>query len=453
MDNHAQAVLQKGIDLHRVGNLTEAAHCYNQILNREPFNPGVLYLLGDIAVRQGANGVAVNLLSNSINVKPSVEAYTALGVAYRHENYYAEAEEAWRKGLKIQETAELYNNIASIYSDHGEPEKALRLVEMSLALEPSNENARWNKSLALLTSQRWSEAWVHHDCRFSPTVQTVSTRRNHGCPVWEGQRVGRLAVHGEQGLGDEIMFMSMLADALQHCDKAVIEVEPRLMDLVQRSFPQVEVYGNEKAMRAHEAPFDAVVALGSLGGFFRQQTSDFPGTPYLVPDPERVEYWRRQFAMQGPRPFVGVAWQGGTKETRILQRTVPADKLQFCKGGTAISLQYGDHAELEAVKNGYLYYPESKGKDIDDLAAMVAACDVVVTVAQTLVHMAGALGVRTHVLTPLYSSWRYGMNDSMPWYGSVQLHRQKRADDWTKPLASAKAEIDKLCREFQHVDQ
>lgn len=448
MDSASQALLNRGVDLHRVGNLTEAATCYNAVLNREPYNPGILYLLGDIAVRQGCNGIGIVLLQTSVNIKPSVEAYTALGVAYRHENYYVEAEDAWREGLKLQETAELYNNIASIYSDHGQPEVALELADRSLVLAPGNPNARWNKSLALLTAQRWDEAWPHHECRFEPSVQTVSTRRNHNCPTWDGSHVGHLAVHGEQGLGDEIMFISIIKDALAFCDKMTIEVEPRLMDLVARSFPGVEVYGNEKAMRAHGGKFDAVTPLGSLGNFFRHDNSDFPGTPYLVPDPERVEYWRRQFAMQGPRPFIGVAWQGGTKETRVLQRTVSAANLSFCKRGTAVSLQYGDHAELEAVKNGYLYYPESVGKDIDELAAMIAACDAVVTVAQTVVHVAGAVGVPTHVLTPLHSSWRYGMNDTMPWYGSVKLHRQKVADDWGNPLAEVKKEIDKLCREF-----
>jgi hypothetical protein len=449
MDIATQAVFQKAMDHHRVGNLQEASQGYNQILNREPYNPGILYLLGDIAVRQGCNGIGINLLATSISIRPSVEAYTALGVAYRHENFYAEAENAWREGLKIQETAELYNNIASIYSDHGEPVKALALVDKSLELAPGNPNARWNKSLALLTQQRWDEAWPHHDCRFNASVQTTSTRRNHGCPLWEGQHVGHLAVHGEQGLGDEIMFMSVLGEAIQRCDKVTIEVEPRLMDLVQRSFPNVEVYGNEKAMRAHGGPFDAVIPVGSLGNFFRHSNTDFPGTPYLVPDPERVEFWRRQYAMQGPRPFVGVAWQGGSKETRVLQRTVSAKSLDFCKRGTAISLQYGEHAELEAVKTGYLFWPESIGKDMDDLAAMVAACDVIVTVAQTLVHVAGAVGVPTHVLTPLHSSWRYGMGDTMPWYGSVKLHRQKKADDWGNPLAMVKQEIDKLCRELK----
>lgn len=453
MDNAAQVLLNKGITLHRAGNLPEAATCYNQILNREPNNPGLLYLLGDIAVRQSCNGIGINLLNNSILLKPSVEAFTALGVAYRHENFYVEAESAWRQGLQLEETAELYNNIASIYSDHGEPEKALKLVNRSLELTPGNPNARWNKSLALLTSQRWAEAWEHHDCRFDPNVQSVSTRRNLGCPIWNGERVEHLAVHGEQGLGDEIMFMSVLADALKHCDRMTVEVAPRLMDLVERSFPGVQVYGTEAAMRQWASPFDAVVPLGSLPAFFRNANEDFPGVPYLVPDPVRVEYWHRQFAMQGPRPFIGVAWQGGTKETRVLQRSISAKNLSFCKRGTVVSLQYGEHAELTATENGYLFYPQSKGDDMDELAAMTAACDMVITVAQTLVHVAGALGVPTHVLTPLHSSWRYGMGDSMPWYGSVVLHRQKKADDWANPLAEAKLAVDKLCREFKNADK
>lgn len=448
MDNIYQSLLNEAVDLHRSGDLAGATARYNQILNREPFNSGVLFLMGDIAVRQGCNGTAINLLSNSLSVNPTPGAYVALGCAYRAENFYDEACKAWEAALKMEPSSEAYNNLASVYSDHGRPEKALGYVNEALRLDPGNTNAMWNRSLALLTQKRWPEAWRDHEHRFDPRIQSVSTRRNLGCPVWDGKTPGlRIAVHGEQGVGDEVMFLSMLQDLINMHKEVVVEVEPRLMDLVERSFG-VRTYGNEKAMRAHEAPFDAVVPLGSLGMTFRLTDEQFPGTPYLKPDPERVAYWRKRFCQEGgKKPIIGVAWQGGAKETRIQQRSINAKMLDFCKRGTVVSLQYGEQAEAAARKNGYLFYPESTGSDLDEQAAMVAACDCVVTVAQTLVHLAGSLGVPAHVLTPLYSSWRYGQGDSMVWYNSVKLHRQKADGDWGHPLAEVKREIDKLCRE------
>lgn len=448
MDNVLQSLLNEAVDLHRSGDLGGAAGRYNQILNREPFNSGVLFLMGDIAVRQGCNGTAINLLSNSVSVNPTAGAYVALGCAYRAENFYTEACANWEKAIAIEPSAEAYNNLASVYSDHGRPEKALAYISQALALEPDSPNAKWNRALALLTQKRWKEAWRDHEHRFSARVQTVSTRRNFGCPIWDGKTAGlRIAVHGEQGVGDEVMFLSMLQELIDMHKEVVVEVEPRLMDLVERSFG-VRTYGNEAAMRAHEAPFDAVVALGSLGMTFRLADEQFPGTPYLKADPERVAYWRKRFCQEGgKKPIIGVAWQGGAKETRVEQRSINAKMLDFCKRGTAVSLQYGNHAEKEARQNGYLFFPESIGANLDEQAAMVAACDAIVTVAQTLVHLGGALGVPTHVLTPLYSSWRYGQGDRMVWYNSVRLHRQKVEGDWGRPLAEAKREIDKLCRE------
>lgn len=446
--NHLLRALEQALESHRAGDLNAAAGVYNQVLNCDPHNYQVLYLMGDLCVRQKCNGMAINLLLNSIAQHPLMEAYTALGCAYKFENMPDKAAEAWEKGLKMQETAELWNNLASLHSDNGRPEQALQYVARALAMEPNNPNVLWNQSLALLTMEKYDEAWKNHDQRFDPQVQQGSHRRHHNCPIWDGTPNLRLAVHGEQGVGDEIMFLSMLPDVLERCPEVVIEVEPRLMDLVERSFG-IPVYGNEKAMAAHEAPFDAMTALGSLGGFFRNDLKDFPGTPYLKADPERVEFWRRQYAMQGPGPYIGIGWAGGTKETRAHHRTINPHLLKFCAKGTPVSLQYGDGAEPVAKEAGFAFYPESIGRNIDEQAAMIMACDIVVTTPQTLVHLSGALGKRTLVLTPAYASWRYGLRDRMAWYSCVELFRQDKENDWAKPLADVKREIDKLCREYK----
>lgn len=446
MVSPAELLLARAVEFHKVNDLTQAVPIYNQLLNLEPFNPGVLYLMGDAAVRQGCCGLAINLLSNAISIQPTVEAFTALGCAYKAEGYSEEALRAWKQGLELKPSAELYNNVASVYADAGRPKEALEHIAKSLELMPGNVHALWNRALANLTQQAWPEGWADHDHRFNPVIQSNSTRRDYGCPEWDGRSNVRLAVHGEQGIGDEIMFLSMLPEVLRRCPDTVIEVEPRLMDIVYETFG-IPVYGTEAAMKAHEKPFEMSVPLGSLGKFLRFKNEDFPGEPYLKPDPERVAYWRRQYAMQGKGPYIGVAWQGGSKSTRIHERTIRADALAFCKKGVPISLQYGEGAEADAKANGYLFWPESAGKDMNEVFAMAAACDLVVTVPQTLVHVCGSIGVECHVLVPKYPSWRYGLAEKMPWYNSVHLHRQRVENNWAHPLAEAKKAVDKAVRE------
>lgn len=446
MKSPAEQLLAQAVEFHKVNDLAHAVPIYNQLLCMEPFNPGVLYLMGDAAVRQGCCGLAINLLTNAISIKPTVEAFTALGCAYKAEGFTDEALEAWREGLVLGESAELHNNCASVYADSGRPEEAMVHINNALSFGPDNPHALWNRALANLTAQNWAQGWEDHENRFNRGIQTESYRRDYGCPVWDGTPGLRLAVHGEQGIGDEIMFLSMLPDVLKLCPDTVVEVEPRLMDIVNENF-KVPVYGNEKAMKAHEKPFEAAIPMGSLGRIFRQKTVDFPGTPYLKADPERVAYWRRQYAMQGPGPYVGVAWQGGAKSTRIQERTIKPSELAFAKKATAISLQYGDYAGDGARAAGFLFWEESSGRDMNEQFAMAAACDMVITTPQTLVHVCGALGVPCHVLVPRFPSWRYGIAETMPWYNSVHLHRQRQEGNWAHPLAEAKKAVDKAIRE------
>lgn len=443
----AEALLAQAVEFHKVGDLGQAVPIYNQLLNMEPFNPGVLFLMGDAMCRAGSNGLAINILSNAISIQPSAEAYTALGCAYKFEGHTEMALEAWSKALELDETPEILSNLACIYADSGRPEQAFKYVNRSLELKPGDPHAVWNRALANLTSQQWAQGWADHESRFNPNIIGGSKKRNFGCPEWDGTPGKRIAVHGEQGIGDEVMFLSMLPDLLAVCPDVVIEVEPRLIPVVEETFG-ITAYGREDAMKAHEAPFDYQIALGSLGQFFRKETADFPGTAYMKANPERVAFWRHQYAMQGDGPYIGVAWQGGAKATRILERTIDAKTLEFAKKGTAICLQYGQGPKEISRVCGYNYWPESDGSNMHEFFAMVAACDMVVTTPQTLVHVAGSLGVPCHVLTPFYPSWRYGIATTMPWYKSVCLHRQKSALAWGHPLAEAKKAVDKVCRKY-----
>ena len=63
--------------------------------------------------------------------------------------------------------------------------------------------------------------------------------------------------------------------------------------------------------------------------------------------------------------------------------------------------------------------------------------DRVLCVDTSVAHLAGALGVETHILLPFTPDWRWGLEVcDTPWYPSVTLHRQDAPGDW-QPVLSA----------------
>jgi len=94
---------------------------------------------------------------------------------------------------------------------------------------------------------------------------------------------------------------------------------------------------------------------------------------------------------------------------------------------------------------------ESRGADLHAQAALFAACDCVVTVVQTAVHIAGAVGTPAYVLTPMRPSWRYGVEGfAMPWYKSVRLFRQTFDNDWGHVIAQVTTKVE---NDFGRVSQ
>ncbi|MDX1268460.1 MAG: hypothetical protein R3311_13935, partial [Oceanisphaera sp.] len=68
--------------------------------------------------------------------------------------------------------------------------------------------------------------------------------------------------------------------------------------------------------------------------------------------------------------------------------------------------------------------------DLDRMLALMAACDLVVTVNNSAVHFAGAAGLRCFTLTPKACAWRYGRDRAdMPFYSTDSVVQYRQTDD------------------------
>jgi hypothetical protein len=251
----------------------------------------------------------------------------------------------------------------------------------------------------------------------------------------------------------------MLADLQRVAPGSTVCLEPRLVPLFARSFGNLRFASPDaidtEACLKHGA-FSAQIHMGSLGKFFRASAIglDNVGTAYLKADCVKTKELRARIA-QKDRLVCGISWRSknadfGADKSITLERLTP---LLEAPGVDFIDLQYGDTTdERRAFEQtngiGIQRLDDIDNKnDIDSLAALISACDIVITISNVTAHIAAALGKPTLVMLPnspsLFWYWHRERTDS-PWYPTAVLIRQTQRGEWQEVIETARAALDEF---------
>lgn len=323
--------------------------------------------------------------------------------------------------------------LAASWHSLGKNTRAIEMYRGIIERDPEDAIAHTELGQCLLYEGDFAHGWEEYEWRLR--VPDAASARAFPFPAWQGETLaGRtLLVRSEQGVGDEIMFGSCLPDAIAASGHCVVECSRRLAPLVRRSFPQATVFArNLAAMPDWSAlpRIDLQVMAGSLPRHYRRRIEDFSGRAFLKPDPAAVQRWRGRFS--GPGRVVGLAWTGGLPGTLRAARSLALQALSpllLVPGVRFVSLElYDGKEEIAALRERHGVHIAAwrgLGGDLDELAAALAALDLVITVPTTVAHMAGAVGAPAWVMAPRVATWRYlRSGERMPWYASLRLFRR-----------------------------
>ena len=441
-------LIAKANELHLQGKFAEAELIYGQLLEQNYNNLGLLATLGSLYVQNQQWGLGIHFLQYAMDGGlKEPDAYTNLAMAYQRSGQYDKARVWYEKSIEGESTPEALTNYSGMFIESGDAEKCIAMCEKAIKDNPGIAMAHWNMALALLGEGRWDRAWEEHEWGIG--LKGLREDRDVlGVPRWDGTPGKTVLVYGEQGLGDEIMFASMLPDLLK-TNTVVLECQSRLETLFRTAFPQIEaVYGtrwDEDISWGANHKVDARIAIGSLGKFYRRSRDAFPGTAYLKADP----------LPKGEKFRVGISWQGGGQKLgRVQKRSVPLPwwkSILNVPNVEFVSLQYTDCKEeldvMEALGYDIKRMDEyAKAQDYYETARLIASCDLVISVCTSAVHLAGALGVPCYVICPKHPAWRYQNSGGMPFYKSVRLYRSPDAkqDGWIPVLAKIGLDLDEL---------
>ena len=365
-----------------------------------------------------------------------------LGHCLAEMNHIERARDMFLESISDEPSAEGWSSLASCYAKLGRFLDAVNAADEALKIKPEHNDAKWNASLAMLALRRWKRGWEWWDAALGTRMRPFPKWLGTDLPTWGLEQDAVLLITGEQGLGDEIMFASMLPDVIKVLGdpgRVYLAPEHRLCGLFRRSFPGIHVAARDKVTGYKLEPGMPTpthhIAMGSLGRLFRNLDTTFPGSPYLTADPARVIMWEALLSTLGPGKKVGINWEGGVDSTGYARRSFQAiDWMHAWKTGIVfVNLNHkdanGDAARLMQEVSGIAVhsFPFVHSDDYDDTAALVAALDEVATVTTTVAHLAGALGKPVHVYVPPQPQWRYGLaGRNCLWYKSMRLYRQTK---------------------------
>ena len=213
--------------------------------------------------------------------------------------------------------------------------------------------------------------------------------------------------------------------------------------------PEINFILDENALKKEKCDYH--LPMGSVPGLIRNDIRDFDRTVtgYLKADPQRVESIRKELQLDG-KTVIGISWRSFESLNQTKKSIQLQDMGRVFSGldVVLVNLQYGD------VDDEIREFKEVTGidviqcasvdnrEDLDGLAALIEVCDIVISITNVTVHMAGALAKETWVLLPYVPNfwWLLERNDSL-WYPSSTLYRQPALDDWDSVYASVKKDL------------
>ncbi len=328
-------------------------------------------------------------------------------------------------------------------------ESAEAAAAEGLAIAPDDIDLHVCQSVNLFLQGRFEDAWPHFEKRRQE--RPSKTARPFLRKKWDGGPLdGRsLLVRAEQGVGDEVLCSTCLADLIDATrgESVTIEVDRRLVDMFARTYPELSFVPRMTDPGDLNIRCDVEIGFASLLPLYRPTLDVILNAEPrpLQLDTDRVAAWKKTFDGLGPSLKVGIAWRGGSTPLAKKCRSVALTEMLpilSVPGVSFINLQYGNVAdEIAALKSEHGVtvhdWPDVDPlNDMETQADQIAALDLVLQISNASAHVSGALGQKTWMLQAAVPFWPwFAHRTDMPWYFDVTQYRMTDINDKSAVIA------------------
>ena len=251
--------------LRKQKNYLEALVSIDKILLLVPDDVEVLNNKGVILFEQKKYDEAIFCYKKALSIKQNFpECLSNLGNSLAAQKKFGPASEKYSEAIALNPDYHIaYINRGHIFKILNYLPRALFDYQKATLLAPSDPNTHWNEALCLLTLKNFEDGWCKYEARLDIKDLDILTLGADLPPsllvsrhLPRSEYIGkRVFLASEQGIGDEIMFLSILPDLLEDALHVTAQCDARSLALLARSFPEVKFIDK---LKVDEIPLEEI---------------------------------------------------------------------------------------------------------------------------------------------------------------------------------------------------
>lgn len=329
--------------------------------------------------------------------------------------------ECYKKALELGNN-EAYYNIAVSYQKQGKFDEAEKFYNKMLEFYPNDIDTLTSLGMCKLTQKKFREGYDLFFLRDKSSLDKKTNNPWKPYDKWEDEVV----VLCDQGFGDHVQFIRYLPLLQKKVKKIYVASHPSLTCIFQPNYPNIEFITYEEINPKMQS-----VRITDLAYALNIDFDNIPFSQgYLNSDSMNIDNEKLK---------VGLCWEAGNAGIRtMINRTINIKLLEPILN--LENIQIYSFQVRDTLKGNEKYAEKMINlakdfKNFSDTAKALKSMDVVISVDTSVAHLAGALGVKTFLMLPLYSDWRWFCDTKKtPWYDSVEIFKQTDPISWEKPI-------------------
>ena len=471
-------LIQQGLILQQQGSFEKARILYEQALMIQPDHFHALQLLGVLFAQIKKYSEAIKFLTKALEINPNhATTHNNKGITLKELNRLDEALLSYDTAIIIKsDYFEAYSNRGNVLQSLKRFEEALlsydKAIEIrpdyvkalcnrgntlqrlkrlndartsyhkAIMIDPEFVDAHWNLSCCNLRLGNFSDGWQGYKWRLK--IEGVSAEPlKSNKPSWDFKKTNkRILLSTEQGVGDIIFFSRFLSDIQKDIPNILVQIDKRLVSLLQRSLPQITFYPT--GINVSESDYDFHAPIASLGQYFNSSKMNFlkSNNHYLISDKKKTQDIRNTLSTEN-KLLCGISWKSKSAANGP-EKSLPLEKMATIfdsKNIRLVNLQYGeakkDISALSALSDIEMmqYSSIDNLNDLDGLTSLIDACDFIVTVDNVNIQIAAALGKKSFLLLSYFPHFFWPLLEKeSSLFPELKIYRQDKINQWNNVL-------------------